>query len=86
MTKKSEALASMHTKLIEDYTKLVGTAPPPGTGMSVDGVPKPLSVPSKVVPRDEAHLKEFATLNRLHCVAVSYLRKFLVEKRMEYSV
>ena len=28
----------------------------------VDGVPKPLRIPSKVLPRDEAHLKEFATL------------------------
>ena len=52
----------------------------------MDGVPKPLRIPSKVVPRDEAHLKEFATLTRLHFVAVSSLRKFLVEKRMEYSV
>jgi len=83
--KKREAKRQHHLQRVSDYTRLAegDTAT---TEKAQSDKPKPLFLPKALIPRDEEHLKEFATLGRLEFVALSHLRRFLEEKGVKLPV
>eukprot|EP00760_Papus_ankaliazontas_P013048 PhM_4_TR15635/c0_g1_i1/m.78247 len=78
--KKRIATSELQERALKDYASLKeGNEKERERGEGFDR-PKPVMMPSSIVPRDEAHLKEIATLSRLRWVHDKHLLHFLKSK------